>query len=96
MLAKIFLALNLFLVGCAGTPLVTVNQLDTVHNKANPFKITKYNEQTCKLELEALPSFPILGPQLHGAYCLTDKDFAKYKAHFQAECKHRNENQAAQ
>ena len=83
----------MFIQGCGFElpPLVTINQLDTKNNLVNPFKITKYNLDTCKLETEEQTSFVLMGPEMHGAYCLTKEDFAKYKAHFQAECKTRNE-----
>lgn len=91
--ARIFLLVSfVFLFACSGDiPLVTIHQLDTVNNKSNPLKITKYNMETCKLEGVSQDSIELLGPELHGAFCLTKEDFAKYKAHFQAECKNMNE-----
>jgi hypothetical protein len=93
MRAKIFLVLSLLILGCGGgaPPLVTITQLDTKHNKANPFQITKYDLDQCKLVIEERPSFALLGPEMHGAFCLSAEDFAKYKAHFQAECRRQNE-----
>lgn len=81
----------LFLVGC-GLPKVTLHQLDTKHNQANPFKITNYNEDTCKLEVEEQTSFPILGPELHGGFCVTAEDFTKIKTHMESECKNKKIN----
>lgn len=74
-----------FLAGC-GLPKVTLHQLDTVHSVANPFKIKNYNEETCKLETEELPSHPINDGELHGGFCLTKEDFAKIKTKLQTDC----------
>lgn len=88
-LVGIFLLSNLS--ACDGMPKVTVNQLDTVNGVANPFKIVKYDLKKCTVEVKEEAPFPILGPELHGGYCLTAKDFAEYKAYLQAECKTNNE-----
>jgi len=91
-LAKIFSAASLLSLSSCGDmpPLVTITQLDTKNNKANPFKVTKYNTKKCVLEIEAQESHDLLDQRLHGAFCLSAEDFAKYKAHFQSECKNRN------
>lgn len=88
-LAGIFLTVSL--LACNRMPLVTVNQLDTRNNLVNPFKIVKYDMQKCVVMTEDQPSFPILGPEMHGAYCLTKEDFAKFKKYLQTECKNQNE-----
>lgn len=90
MLAMIFLSISI-LVSCNKLPLVTLNQLDTVHGVANPFKITKYNEDTCELEIVGQPPFPILGEQLHGGVCLTKEDFSAMKAKIQADCRNNHQ-----
>lgn len=86
-LAKIFLVINLS--GC-GYPLVTLVQLDTKNNIANPFKITKYDMDKCELVVEEQPSFPI--ENLHGGFCVSAKDAAEWKAKAQSDCKAKNEN----
>jgi len=75
----------IFLSSC-GFPKVTLHQIDTTHNQANPFKVTKYNKDTCELELEAQEPFPLLGPELHGGVCLTAADYAKLKAEIKGDC----------
>lgn len=75
-----------FLSSCAGLPKVTLHQIDTVHNQANPFKITNYNEETCELELTPEAPFPLLGPELHGGVCLTAKDYSRLKAKAKTDC----------
>lgn len=95
MRAKNFLRISLVFVlsslcGC-GLPKVTIHQLDTVHNVANPFKVTKYNDDTCKLETEDLPSHPINDGELHGGFCLTKEDFSKLKTKIQTDCRAKND-----
>lgn len=84
--------------GSCETPPPPVNYaaLDTVHNIANARKITKYDTEKCVIEIEKLPSHPILGPELNGAICFYIDDAAKLKAHFESECKKRNEAKHAQ
>jgi hypothetical protein len=77
---------TIFLSSCGGLPKVTLHQIDTRNNRANPFLITKYNENTCELELQRQPHFPILGPQLHGAVCVTREDYAKLQKKAKQEC----------
>ena len=89
-LGKILLLSSLTACG-ANYPKVTLHQLDTVNKVVSPFKITKVDQKACTVEVEELPSFPILGPELHGGYCLTAKEFGDYKAWLQAECKTQNE-----
>ena len=86
------LLILLVIFSCNKMPLVTIHQLDTVHGQANPFKITKYNDETCKLEVQSQPSFPIESKQLHGAFCVTAEDFAKLKAKAQADCQNSKQN----
>lgn len=73
-------------MSCGKLPLVTLHQLDTVHGVANPFKIKKYDQDKCELELEAEEPIQILGPQLHGGVCLTKEDYSKLKAKVKADC----------
>ena len=85
----ILLSSLLLFVACGKLPLVTLNQLDTVHGVANPFKITKYNEDSCQLEIEDQPPFPIMSNQLHGAICVTKEDYAKLKTKIKTDCENR-------
>jgi hypothetical protein len=70
-------------------PLVQIHQL--VINKAdntvsvNSFQVKKYNKDSCKMEVETIASAPLTS--LHGGFCLSPEDFAKWKAYAQAECK---------
>lgn len=92
---SIGLALLLVLVvftACNKMPLVTLHQLDTKHGVANPFRITKYNEQTCKLEVVEEESFQIMSEKLHGGFCVTAEDAAKIKAKAQADCENKKQN----
>ncbi len=89
MLAAILLSSFMLFVACGKLPLVTLNQLDTVHGVANPFKITKYNEDSCQLEIEDQQPFPIMSKQLHGAICVTKEDYAKLKSKVKTDCENR-------
>lgn len=89
----IFVTLALiFLNSCGDLPKVTLHQIDTVHNQANPFKITKYNHDKCELELEKQDPFPLLSPKLHGGVCLTKEDYAKIKARLKGDCENDKKN----
>lgn len=83
----IFLA-SFCLYACGNKlPLVTLVQLDTIHNQANPFKITKYDDVSCKLELQGEDSYPInQSDKLMGAVCLTKEDYASLKASVKSQC----------
>lgn len=83
----------LYVLAACDLPLVTLNQLDTKNKVANPFKITKWDKKKCTIEVEEKPSFAIIGPELHGGYCLTKEDFALLKAKMQSDCKTANETQ---
>ena len=80
-LVMIFLIVN----GCAHVdiPLVTFTQLDTKHNQANPKRVTKYNDQTCKIETVREPSFQIIledgsiNPIFHGGFFISYDDMNK-------------------
>ncbi len=92
MLKKIFFLVSMgFLLGCEGMPLLLVDGLDTKNGKANPFQISRYDLDKCQIEVQELPSINILGPELHGAFCLRKEEFAKFKAYLQTECKNRHE-----
>ncbi len=92
LLPMIFVMLPLIFLNSCGLPKVTLHQIDTVHNQANPFKITKYNKETCQLELEAQEPFPLLGPQLHGGVCITKEDYARIKVYLKSECENDKKN----
>lgn len=68
-------------------------QVDATHNQMNPFKITKYDEVNCKLELQTLPSYPIadqsgvVNPVLHGGVWISSADYAELKKYVITECK---------
>lgn len=85
----ILLSSLLLFVACGKLPLVTLNQLDTVHGVANPFKITKYNKDSCELEIEDQEPFPIMSQQLHGAICVTKEDYAKLKTKIKTDCENK-------
>lgn len=89
-LGKILLLSSLAACG-DNFPKFTLHQLDTVNGVVNPFKISKIDKKACSVEVEELKPFPIMGPELHGGYCLTAKEFGDYKAWLQAECKTNNE-----
>jgi hypothetical protein len=87
MLVKNFLSVSLilFLSGCGDMPKV-IHQLDTKHGVANPMKIVKIDRVKCKIKTEPLPPIPIMSKEMHGAYCLTSEEAARYKASLEAEC----------
>lgn len=93
MLHLIFLVV--ILSSCKGKdlPLVDLNQVDLIHRKVNSFEITKYNKDTCRLELKAAVTTDLFAiaqdkkvPLLHGAICLTPEDYTKYKTFLETEC----------
>ncbi len=95
-LAALLISLN----GCGKKlPLVTLNQLDIKHDVVNPFKITKYNEETCKLELQSQPSYQLSATAdgkaspLQGGVCLTPADYTKWKSFLEAECENNKDRQ---
>lgn len=49
----ILLSSLVLFTACSKTPpKVTLHQLDLKNQVANPFKITKYNRETCSLDIE--------------------------------------------
>lgn len=87
MLVAILLSSFILFTACSKTPPnVTLHQLDLKHQVANPFRITKYNKQTCSLDIEDLEPFPLSNMTLHGAICLSPEDYTKYKAWAKTEC----------
>jgi len=78
-------------VSCGGPPEVTINQLDTVHGVANPFKITKYDDVACKIKVEEQEPFPIMSERLHGGFCLSKEDYSKVKAYIEADCRNKRD-----
>lgn len=75
----------IFLSSCGGLPKVTLYQIDSAHNRVNARQITKYNKQSCSIEVQKQPSFPLIG-NMQGAICVSAKDFEKLKAHAKGEC----------
>jgi hypothetical protein len=84
--------LPIFLSSCGYLPKVTLHQIDTVHNQVNPFKITRYNEESCELELKAREPFSLLAPVLHGGVCLTSEDYALLQSKIKARCENAKKN----
>lgn len=94
MLAVILLSSFLLFAACSkAPPKVMLHQLDLKNQVANPFKITKYNRETCSLDIEDQDPFPLSNMMLHGAICLTPDDYTKYKAWAKTECE--NEKNSA-
>ena len=92
-LTMLMMPLTILLTNCAGIPKVTMYQLDLVNNQVNARRITKYNEQTCKLEVVPEPSFPLFPPgDMHGAICFTPKDAARIKAKAESDCINARDN----
>lgn len=94
-LLPIFLA-SLFLFACGvNLPLVTLTQIDATHNQANPFHITKYDDQNCKLDLESKDSFAlvdekgVVNPRLHGGVWVSAEDYAEIKKVVKTDCEYR-------
>lgn len=97
MLVGILLSSFLLLSACGKytPPKVTLNQLDLKNQVVNPFKITKYNKETCSLEIEDQNPFPLSNMTLHGAICLTPEDYTKLKASVKTECENEKNNSLA-
>lgn len=65
-------------------PKVTWTQIDAFHNKANPNKVTKYDDKECKMVTAREPSFDviltkedgnkIINPKLHGGFWISYDD----------------------
>ena len=74
-------------------PKVTLHQIDTRNDRANPFRITRYNAQTCELELQDETSFRLSSSKvLHGGVCLTKEDYAALQTAAKTACRNANEN----
>jgi len=96
------LLILMLLASCNNYPLVTPHQLDATNNQVNPFKITKYNQESCKLETESQPSFqiatcpngdkPIINPLLNGHFSLSPKDVSEVKAKAKSDCENKKQN----
>jgi len=98
MLKKLHLIfwVSLLLFGCGvNLPLVTLTQIDATHNQANPFHITKYDDQNCKLDLEPKDSFAlvddkgVVNPKLHGGVWVSAEDYAEIKKVVKTDCEYR-------
>ena len=88
--------LPIFLVSCGvKLPLVTLTQIDATHNQANPFHITKYDNDQCKLDLESKESFAlvddkgVVNPKLHGGVWVSAEDYAEIKKVVKTDCEYR-------
>ncbi len=88
--------LLIFLVSCGvKLPLVTLTQIDATHNQANPFHITKYDDDQCKLDLESKESFAlvddkgVVNPKLHGGVWVSAEDYAEIKKVVKTDCEYR-------
>lgn len=79
-------------------PLVTLNQIDTVNEKINPWKVDKYNDQTCKMEGHLLDAEELLingkvNPKLHAGVWISKEDYAALLKFSKTECLNRkNQN----
>ena len=89
MRTAIFLSSLLFL-SCSKYPFVTLHSLDTKNSVAYRYKITKYNKESCELELEDQPIIPINDVSLNGAVCVTKEDYSKLQTKAKADCKNDN------
>lgn len=77
-------------------PLVSFRQLDlSEKNKplVNSFEITKYNSETCRLELKEGVTTGLFDPApgkkypfMHGAICLDPLEYTKYRTWAETEC----------
>ena len=89
----------IFLVSCGvKLPLVTLTQVDATHNQANPFHITKYDDDQCKLDLESKESFELatlengqikINQKLHGGVWVSAEDYAEIKKVVKTDCEYR-------
>lgn len=72
-------------------PLVTINQIDTFNSKINPWRVTKYNDSTCKMEGRLLPAENLISggkvnSKLHGGVWISFDDYKKLVAYGKTEC----------
>lgn len=99
LLMTLKILLLIFLVSCGvKLPLVTLTQIDATHNQANPFHITKYDDDQCKLDLESKESFELatlendqikINPKLHGGVWVSAEDYAEIKKVVKTDCEYR-------
>lgn len=96
LLMTLKILLPIFLVSCGvKLPLVTLTQIDATHNQANPFHITKYDDDQCKLDLESKESFAlvddkgVVNPKLHGGVWVSAEDYAEIKKVVKTDCEYR-------
>lgn len=84
-------AMSLFLSSCANKPpLVKLHTIDVNHNAVNPYQITKYNSDTCQLELKREPAFELFNNMsINGMICLTPDDYSKVNSWAKTECKNK-------
>jgi hypothetical protein len=85
-LVVIFLLSN---SACDNLKGLVITQLDIKNNVANNFKIKKVDTKKCNIEVDDMPSAP-LDMNMHGAFCLSPNEFARYKAKLETECKNKN------
>lgn len=98
MLAKTFLILS----ACQSfdtnkIPKITLIQIDANNNMANPFKVVKYNEKTCKMEVSAQKPFVLsnnsqVNQKLNGGYWISAEDISKLKVFGKTECENAKNN----
>lgn len=81
----IFLS-SFFLIGCAQYPKVTINRLDTKNQIVYPYKVNKYNDNTCELELVDEPIKSLWDPSMHGSICVSIDDYKKLQSKAKADC----------
>lgn len=72
-------------------PLVTLHQIDVTHNQINPWKVDKYNQDTCAMEGHLLPAIPLMisnevNPSLHAGVWISLSDYKKLLTYGKTEC----------
>lgn len=64
----------------------TIHSLDLPNKVFNRYKVTKFNKDTCQLELADESSISMTDLSLNGLVCLTAKEYAIKQSEVKAEC----------
>lgn len=90
-------------LSCANKPpLVTLNQMDVRNNRINPWKVDKYNEETCAMEGHKLSPLPLVvdgkaNPDLQKGVYVSWDDYTKLVQYGKTECENaKNRNVSPQ
>lgn len=81
------------LSSCANKiPLVTLHQIDATNSKINPWKVDKYNDNTCKMEGHLLDAEELIvdgkvNPKLHAGVWISKEDYAELMKFAKTACK---------